>query len=95
GPKKALKLIREHGDLEAALAATDLDIEGHEEVRQIFLEPDVTDAYDLSWEDPDGPAILELLCRGFDFSEERVRTAIQKLEEGAASRGQSRLDRWS
>jgi flap endonuclease-1 len=94
GPKKALKLIREHGDLETGLAAANLDMENFEEVRRIFLEPDVTDDYELAWEEPDGDGILEFLCRGYDFSAERVRTAVRRLEEGAASRGQSRLDRW-
>jgi flap endonuclease-1 len=72
-----------------------LVIENHEEVRGIFLEPNVSDEYQLRWEEPDGPAIQEMLCQRFDFSEERVRTAIRRLEEGAASRDQSRLDRWA
>jgi flap endonuclease-1 len=94
GPKRALKLIREHGDLETAVEAADLNLENVDEVRRIFLEPDVTDDYRLAWGEPDADGILEFLCQGFDFSEDRVRTAIRRLEEGAASRGQSRLDRW-
>ncbi|MDX1535124.1 MAG: flap endonuclease-1, partial [Thermoplasmata archaeon] len=94
GPKKALKLIQEHGDLEKAVAAEGLNLENVDEVRSIFLKPDVTDDYTLTWDDPDGAAISEFLVQGFDFSEERVRTAVRRLEEGAASRGQSRLDRW-
>ncbi len=94
GPKKALKLIREHGDLETAQEAANLDLEDVDEVRRIFLEPNVTDDYRLVREEPDGDGILEFLCQGFDFAEARVRTAIRRLEEGAASQSQSRLDRW-
>jgi flap endonuclease-1 len=95
GPKKALKLIQEHGDLETVMAETEFVIENHVEVRGIFLEPNVSDDYELRWEEPDGPAIQEMLCQRFDFSEGRVHTAIRRLEEGAASRDQSRLDRWA
>ncbi len=94
GPKKALKLILEHGDLETAQKAANLNLENIDEVRRIFLEPNVTDDYRLVWDEADGDGILEFLCQGFDFSEERVRTAIRRLEEGAASQSQSRLDRW-
>ncbi|MDF2955066.1 flap endonuclease-1 [Candidatus Alkanophaga liquidiphilum] len=86
GAKKALKLIKEHGSLEAALSAIGKEIEDYEEVRRIFLEPDVTDDYKLAWAVPDEDAIKRFLCDEHDFSEERVEKAIEKLKGGAAER---------
>src|SRR5439155_1404059 len=45
GPKKALALIRKHGALEGALAELGVDIESKDEVRKIFLFPNV-----LTWD---------------------------------------------
>ncbi|HEX59917.1 MAG TPA: flap endonuclease-1 [Methanomicrobia archaeon] len=85
GAKKALKLIKEHGSLEAALSAIGKEIEDYNEVRRIFLEPDVTDDYELEWAEPDEDAIKRFLCDEHDFSEERVEKAIEKLRGGGES----------
>jgi len=42
GPKKALALIKKHGSLQGALSELGVDIESKDEVRKIFLFPNVT-----------------------------------------------------
>jgi len=97
GPKRALKLIREYGSLEEALK----HIEGAEfpvppeAIKRLFLNPEVTDDYELEWRPPDVDGIIEFLCDEHDFNEERVRKAIQKIERGyKRSRETTTLERW-
>ncbi len=80
GPKTAIKLIREHGNVEE-IARKDPDFKPPtelERIRQIFLHPDVTSNYTLEWRDPDTESLVRFLCGDRDFNEERVRTAVER-----------------
>ena len=57
-------------------------IENYNEVREIFLAPKVTSAYELKWHPPDEEKVLEFLCEEHDFSEERVAKALQRIRKG-------------
>lgn len=94
GPKKALLLIRKHGNLETVMEKEGFAIEDVEEIRQIFLSPDVTEDYELEWKDPDEEGVLDFLCGGFDFSENRVKGALEKMTEAKSARQQKSLDSW-
>jgi flap endonuclease-1 len=94
GPKKALSLIRKHGDLDTIIEKEGLEIEDVEEIRGIFLSPNVTDDYQLEWTDADEEGVLDFLCGGFDFSENRVRGALEKMSEAKSARQQKSLDGW-
>lgn len=81
GPKKALKLIQEHGcienlpeDIRHSLG----DPETIEEARRIFLDPNVTDAFDVAPTEPDLDGIVRFLCDEREFSRERVGAAIER-----------------
>ncbi|MDI9620114.1 MAG: flap endonuclease-1 [Candidatus Nezhaarchaeota archaeon] len=81
GPKTALKLIKSCGSLDKALKAlpgVELSIDPSE-VKRMFLEPHVTDAYKLEWRKPDVNGILKFLCDERDFSEERVLNALDRI----------------
>jgi flap endonuclease-1 len=93
GPKTALKLIREHGDLDGALAGREETIENYQEIRELFLRPLVTDEYTISLSRPKVKEIVSFLCQERDFDEERVEKTALRLEE-AYKVGQSTLDRW-
>ena len=93
GPKTALRLIREKGDLEAVLADRDDRIENFQEIRELFLHPDVTDDYEIKMKKPRVDEIVSFLVEERDFDRERVEKTAAKLEE-AYKRGQSTLDRW-
>ena len=84
GPKTALKLIKDYGRLENVLPSlkeAEFPVEPHR-IREIFLHPKVTDNYRLTWKNPDVEGVVDFLCRQRDFSEERVRKALKKMNKG-------------
>jgi len=97
GPKTALKLIKEHGTLENALPYVknaEFPVEPRR-IREIFLHPKVSDDYRLEWKEPDMEGIVDFICRGRDFSEERVRKAVEKMQRGITrEKGKTTLEKW-
>jgi len=97
GPKTALKLIKQHGSLEKLLPTlreAEFPVEP-QRIREIFLNPKVTDNYKLTWKDPDIEGVVDFLCRERDFSEERVRKALKKMTEGLKkTKGKVTLETW-
>jgi flap endonuclease-1 len=93
GPKTALKLIQEKGDLESILAERDEVIENFAEIREFFLHPDVVDDYKIVMKKPRVDEIVSFLVEERDFDQERVEKTAHRLEEVYRS-GQSTLDRW-
>ncbi|HEV8594516.1 MAG TPA: flap endonuclease-1 [Thermoplasmata archaeon] len=94
GPKKARALITKHGTLEAALHTTSATIEHANEIRDIFLRPNVTDAYELAWTDPDPEGVKRMLVDEHDFTEERIESALAKVLEARKKAGQRALDQF-
>ena len=93
GPKTALKLIREKGDLKTILAGREEKIDNLEEIRELFLNPPVTDDYEIKMKKPRAEEVISFLVEERDFDRERVEKTAKKIEE-AYRRGQSTLDRW-
>ena len=97
GPKKGLKLIKDHGDLEHALEHLGMEMENCQEIRDIFLNGTYTDDYDINPREIDRDAVLDFLT-GYDFSEARISSAITKIENSRknnkAKRQQRSLDAW-
>ena len=93
GPKTALKLIKKHGAIEGALAELSADIENFDAIRDVFLYPDVTSDYEVEWREPDENGVESFLCDRHDFSEDRVRKALERLVD-ASGREQRTLDQW-
>ncbi len=95
GPKRALKIIRELGNLEGVAAAAKVEVpEGFEEVRTIFLQPDITEDYSLKWPGADAEGVRRVLCDGHGFSVDRVDAILSRLQKVTSSRSQSSLDSW-
>ncbi|MCD6466262.1 flap endonuclease-1 [Candidatus Bathyarchaeota archaeon] len=100
GPKNALKIIKTYGSLEAALPmlkaqyGAEFPVEPAK-IKEIFLHPDVTDNYEIAWKEPDVEGIIDFLCGEKDFSESRVRKALEKAIEGMRkARGRRTLEAW-
>jgi len=96
GPKTALKLIREHGNLERVAenlpeARTSKELFA---IREIFLKPKVADDYRIEWRKPDVEATVQFLCKERDFSEERVRNALERLLRGWETSSRATLERF-
>ena len=45
------------------------------------MEPEVTDDYELKWSEPDVEGVVAFLCGERDFSEARVRKALDRVLE--------------
>jgi len=90
GPKKALKVVKE-GKMEEFRNQLEADLD---ELRDLFLEPDVTDDYDITWGRQNGDAMVKLLCREHDFSEDRVNNALANLERHMKEFSQKDLSSW-
>ncbi len=97
GPKTALKLIKEHGTLEDAvshLKNVEFPVEP-QRIKDIFLKPTVTDDYKIEWKEVDTEGVVNFICRERDFSEDRVRKTLEKMQEGAKkTKGKTTLEQW-
>ena len=97
GPKTALKLIKQHGSIEEAMPAlkeAKFPVEPWR-IREIFLNPKVTDNYKLDWKEPNIDGVVDFLCRERDFSEDRVRKALTKMTEGIKeAKSKTTLETW-
>ncbi len=97
GPKTALKLIKQHGSIEEALTEIE-DVEFPVEpkrIREIFLNPKVTDNYKLEWTAPNIEGVVDFLCREKDFSEDRVLRALSKMTAGLKeAKSKTTLESW-
>eukprot|EP00742_Colponemidia_sp_Colp-10_P002213 GILJ01002366.1.p1 GENE.GILJ01002366.1~~GILJ01002366.1.p1 ORF type:complete len:404 (-),score=74.71 GILJ01002366.1:140-1294(-) len=100
GPSTALKLIKAHGSIEAALKH--IDTEKHPipspfpfaDARELFLRPDVSDpeSIELVWTDPDEAGLRQFLITEKSFNADRVENSIKKLKAARGKSSQSRLE---
>lgn len=84
GPKTALKLVKKYKTLDGAvenLKEASFPVEP-ERIADVFLNPDVTDDYVIRWREPTADGVIDFLCREHNFSEERVRKALEKISAG-------------
>lgn len=97
GPKRALSLVRKYRTLEQVVKqfdASNFPVEPRE-IMEIFLNPRVTDEYTLSWKKPNVEGAIAFLCGERDFSEKRVRKAVEKmLSVHKKQEAKASLDKW-
>lgn len=92
GPKRAVKLMKDHGSLEKALAHVGGEIGEREEIRRIFLAPDALPDMELAWKAPDRDAVVAMLVGEHGFTKERVLTALDRYGALAEAGKQRSLD---
>ncbi|MDD1675243.1 MAG: flap structure-specific endonuclease, partial [Methanomicrobiales archaeon] len=89
GAKTALKLVKK-GEFGSTLREKQPGFDP-EPVFNFFIDPPVNRDYSLSWSPPDVEGIRRTLCEQYDFSPDRIDSALGKL---TASTGQKTLDQW-
>jgi len=99
GPKRALELIRRYGSIERIIEARRIVWKFNvpvEEIKNIFLNPPVTDDYEIKFSEPNFDAIIGLLTEEYDFSRSRVEKeledVIKRLEREKRGGVQASLD---
>jgi len=93
GPKTALKAVTDHGDLWAVLDAEDEYIDDADRIRDLFLDPDVSDDYDYDTDiDPDLDAARAYLVDEWGIPDDEIERAFERIEESVTQTG---LDRWT
>jgi flap endonuclease-1 len=96
GPKKALALIKKHGNnyeniFKEAKWEESFDYPW-KEVFDLIKNMKIADDYELKWEPVNKEKIIEVLVEEHDFSKERVENALAKLEESKDKQQKSLSD---
>ncbi|MGC8988106.1 MAG: flap endonuclease-1, partial [Infirmifilum sp.] len=92
GPKKALKLIRTYGSIERLPESIKKSIPDYEDVLNIFMKPVVYETYRLEFREPDYEGLEHFLVDENEFSEERVKTLLERLRRAWGKQLQAHLD---
>lgn len=84
GPKKALKLVKEYKkDFSALFHAANWETQydfSWKEIYDLIVHMPVSHQYTLRFHPVDMKKVFDLLCKKHDFSEERVRVTLEKLQ---------------
>ncbi|RLE81390.1 MAG: flap structure-specific endonuclease, partial [Thermoprotei archaeon] len=66
-----------------------------QEIKKLFLKPEVTDKYELEWREPNVEGVISFLCGEHDFSRGRVENALRRAVKAVRElRIQTSLDAW-
>lgn len=94
GPKKAYALIKTYGEIEKILISESkirTILSELNEIRDLFINPKVTDNYTLEFKDIDITGVEEFLCEEHDFSKKRVSKALDEYKKSTSIKS---LDQW-
>ncbi len=95
GPKTALKLVKDYGRIEDLPSGFLSKIPPQlEKVREVYLHPEITPEYDLSYGSLDEEALFHFLCSQRDFTKKRVETVVQRMRHVFKSKKQASLEKW-
>ncbi|XP_054841921.1 probable flap endonuclease 1 homolog [Eublepharis macularius] len=99
GPKKALKLLQQHGSIEQILQC--VSAQKHpaptnwplEEARRLFLQPEVAEPSQLvlEWREPDEAGLVQFLAREKHMNEGRVCRRMERWRETCLKLAQPQL----
>ena len=92
GPKTAIKLLQEHGDLWGALEARDEHIEGADRLRNLFLDPPVTDVSVDAEVEPDVDAARQFVVDTWQVDPDEVARGFERIEDAMVQTG---LEDWT
>ncbi len=92
GPKRALELVKTYGSIDKIPEGKKwFSDEELQEIRNLFLSPEVMDDYSLEFRNVDHDGIIKFLCGEHDFSLTRVTKALNDLKKITSIKS---LDQW-
>ncbi|WP_136687599.1 flap endonuclease-1 [Halorhabdus amylolytica] len=93
GPKTAVKAVREHGDLWGVSEAEDIYVENADRIRELFLDPAVTDDYSFETTlEPDLDAARSFVTEEWEVDAAEVERGFERIESSVIQTG---LDDWA
>jgi flap endonuclease-1 len=94
GPKTALKMIKQHSRLEDIPQIQEqLEKIDYEQIRKIFLHPDVANVDEIIFEQVNYEGIMNYLVKERSFSEDRIQSSLNRLKKAIEKKSQN-LDQW-
>ena len=94
GPKTAIKMIKKHSRLEDVPQIQEqLQRIDFQQIREIFLNPKVTDVKEITFEKVDYEAITDYLVKERSFSNDRVNSTLNRLKRALEKKSQN-LEQW-
>ena len=94
GPKTAIKMIRQHKRLEDIPQIQEqLQKIPFEQIRKIFLEPEVAKVDKIEFRETDYEGIITYLSEERDFSRDRVETSMNRLKKSLEKKSHT-LEQW-
>ena len=94
GPKTALKLIQKYSKLEEIKnIEKELAQIPYREIRDLFLQPEISTLPDLEFTAVNYDKVVGFLCDRMNFSLDRVNGSLEKLKASIDNRNQS-LEQW-
>jgi flap endonuclease-1 len=93
GPKTAVKLLHEHGDLWTVFEAEGYHVDNADRIRNLFLDPAVVDDPEFDTDvDPDVDAAREYVTGTWAVDESEVERGFERIESALVQTG---LDDWT
>ncbi len=94
GPKTALKMIKQHSRLEDIPQIQEqLQKIDYEQIRKIFLEPEVAEVDEIIFGKVNYEGITKYLVQERSFSEDRIQSSLNRLRKAIEKKSQN-LDQW-
>ncbi|MBI2663510.1 flap endonuclease-1 [Candidatus Woesearchaeota archaeon] len=90
GPKTALKLVKQFKNFDKIFKEVEADF-NWKEVYAVFKSMPIMKNYQLKWQAPDEEKIIKLLVDKHDFSEDRVKKTLEKLNNSKSKQSQKGL----
>jgi flap endonuclease-1 len=94
GPKTALKMIKQYSRLEDIPQIQEqLEKIDYEQIRKIFLEPEVAKVDEIIFEQVNYEGLANYLVKERSFSEDRIQSSLNRLRKAIEKKSQN-LDQW-
>jgi flap endonuclease-1 len=94
GPKTALKMVKQYFRLEDIPQIQEqLEKIDYEQIRKIFLHPEVANVDEIIFEQVNFEGIVNYLVKERSFSEDRIQSSLNRLKKAIEKKSQN-LDQW-